>query len=119
MIIRKAKYHKCKSCGSTRSISPEAYGCDYCGTEINLANPDTDYLRLVVFYDGDTDKGFQFCSWVCVLNKLKTIHTYNFISLPYLHSDTNNEKLTGTGFWNAIKELGKGNEHGKDRKNKK
>ena len=101
MKLQERVYNKCKSCGANKSIQQEeSYGCDYCKKSIDElfqseGKRHADVLELTVFFtEGDT-KHLQFCSWKCVLKKLKTLKTGYFVTLPYLHYEK--DVLKGQG----------------------
>lgn len=105
MIIKKQEFKVCKECGDRKLIRNEEYGCDTCKTNIDYLSggEDRDYLEVTVFHSNNESRHFQFCSWACVLDKLKTIKTDYFISLPFLKFDSNVKSLGVEGFWAAIK----------------
>jgi len=100
MIIKERKFRECPECGSKKLIKDEEYGCDTCKSPII----DT-YLSLTLFKHSDESKDYHFCSWECVLKKLKTLKTDYFITLPYLSFDEPTEKRGYKGFWKAIERV--------------
>ncbi len=105
MRIRERKHIKCGECGKNKLVRREVYGCDNCQKEIGL-HKNQSYLRLTVFFHNSEAEDMQFCSWVCVLQKMQTIKTDYFIDLPMLTFD--NEKVDGCNaadFWKAVKAL--------------
>ena len=106
MIIKKQEFKVCKECGDKKLVKDEEYGCDVCKTNIDYLSggDDREFLEIQVFYDEDDRVSrFQLCSWACVFEKLKTVKTDYFISLPYLMFDSNIKSLGVEGFWAAIK----------------
>lgn len=105
MIIKEREYKVCKECGHREMISDEEYGCDNCGKPMAFDNEEeADYLRTQVFHiKKDHADQLHFCSWSCVFQKLKTIKTDDFISLPYLSFEIKNKKINAEGFWEAVK----------------
>lgn len=102
MIIKERKFKECITCGHKEMIGDEEYGCDNCKRKIDLSE-NRSYLSASVFHhSGETSDNLHFCSWDCVLKKLKTIQTDYFISLPYLLFDETNPRINGMGFWDAI-----------------
>lgn len=106
MIIKEREYKTCKECKSRELISDEEYGCDNCREKINLEVHE-EYLSLTIHYHSPTksSKTCHFCSWFCVFQKLKTLQTEYFISLPYLSFDNENPQMTVKAFWQAIKRV--------------
>ncbi len=104
MIRKERKFKTCKECGHREMISDEEYGCDNCGNPIDFDDPnEADYLRTQVFYhEKGHSESLHFCSWNCVFQKLRTIKTDDFISLPYLSFEIKNKKINAEGFWEAI-----------------
>ena len=108
MIIKEKKYKACKECGHREFVSDEEYGCDNCKKPIDLdkQNQEREYLGITVFYgNAEHVDNLHLCSWHCVFQKLKTIKTNDFISLPYLSFDMANPKMGPKGFWEAIKHV--------------
>jgi len=105
MIIKENEFEECPKCGTRKLIKDEEYGCDTCKTNIHYlsGNDEREYLEITIFHhDNDTDR-LHFCSWACLFEKLKTLKTDYFISLPYLMFDSNVKSLGVEGFWEAIK----------------
>lgn len=107
MIIKKQEFKVCKECGDKKLVKNEEYGCDTCKTNIDYLSggEDREYLEVTVFHNNGETERLQFCSWACVLDKLKTLKTDYFISLPYLMFDSSVKSLGVEGFWAAIKEI--------------
>ena len=105
MIIKESEYKVCKECKHTKLIKDEEYGCDTCGTNIKFldSGDDVEYLDITVHHQNDNTNRLHFCSWACVFEKLRTIKTDYFISLPFLMFNTNVKSLGVEGFWAAIK----------------
>ncbi len=104
MIIKERVYEKCPKCGSSKFVSDEEYGCDSCKKKIDLSKPDSEYLRATVFYDpGGKTQDFQFCSWKCVLKKLRRVKSNYFINLPHLHFDHKKPGLRACDFFKLLK----------------
>jgi hypothetical protein len=102
MIIKKAKYKKVMQEVNQR-ISDDVYGCDQCKKEFGEDNK----LEITVFFhdeklkkqhEGDDTDRHQFCSWKCVGKFLPKVKTDYFISLPFLHYDTQTEGTMAKDF---------------------
>jgi len=104
MVIRKREYKKCGECGRNEMVKDEAFGCDNCQKEIDL-HKNQSYLNATVFYkETEETRDMHFCSWMCVLEKMQTVKTDNFINLPFLSFDDDKQDgCSGTDFWKAIK----------------
>jgi len=103
MVIRSRQYKQCVECGRNELIKDEAFGCDNCEKEIDLSKNQS-YLRATLFFHNNEARDMHFCSWVCVLKKLKTVETDNFIDLPFLSFDDDKQDgCSVTDFWKAIK----------------
>lgn len=105
MIIRKQEWKKCGECGRGELIKDKSYGCDNCQKEIDLYE-DQNYLRSTMFFHRSEAVDMQFCSWVCLFEKLRTVKTDYFIDLPMLTFD--GKKVNGcsaSDFWKAAYEL--------------
>jgi hypothetical protein len=87
MIIREAKFKKCKSCASTKRISDEVYGCDFCKKQIDYINDQSSYLEVAVFTKNKGTTHLHLCSWQCVFDVLVATSTDYFVSLPHLMFD--------------------------------
>ena len=107
MIIQEEKWRSCESCGShIERVQEKEYGCDTCRKHINENyGQEREYLRLVVFAKTDNSgaKDYQFCSWKCVFKKLRTLKTDYFVSLPYLHFDSNIKGQRASDFLKCLK----------------
>ena len=107
MIIKQRVSRKCKTCGLSKLVKHEEYGCDNCKKPIDFGKPaiERDYLQITVFHqhrEGTDD--LEFCSWQCVFEKLKELKTDSFISLPYLSFERTNPEMGVDAFWKAIRE---------------
>ena len=92
-IVKEAEF--CEECGRIKKPEITEYFCDFCEEQIdNSISTNHNMLEITVFnkvldfepYD------LTFCSWKCLLNKLKTIKCSSFITLPYLIYDQNHYK---------------------------
>lgn len=110
MLIRGAEYHKCESCGWTKQVSDDVYGCDQCGAviDLNAVTPSGQYrayLRCSVFSRVSREtQSLTFCSWRCCLKKLRTVSCDYFIDLPTLMYDDDTPGIRVADFWAAIEE---------------
>jgi len=108
MIIKEKVYEECPTCGIKKLVSDVIYGCDQCQ---KILDEDAEYLYFTVFFqehEGDTER-YEFCSWLCLLRKLKNVETDYFVSLPTLSYDTDiNGKPMIEDFWDAITFISKG-----------
>lgn len=76
--------------------------CENCEGEVDDIEP----LMLTVFNEGqDAGKApeYQFCSWECVFEYLPGIPCDYFISLPFLHYDSNRRQDSADAFLKLIK----------------
>jgi hypothetical protein len=106
MLIKKRKYEKCSKCkANIRLINEDVYGCDYCKNPIDLNMDGSNYLDFTAFWHDDRNERMQFCSWICALEKLKTLKTDYFINLPFLSFDEKKVGLRAKDFWEAIKKI--------------
>ena len=107
MIIQKRKWDTCPTCKrNNKVIQDELYGCDNCKKRIGgQTNGMDDYLEVIVHNHNKESERLQFCSWICVFEKLKTIKTNYFISLPYLGFDIKTKGQRVEDFWKAIKKI--------------
>ena len=102
MIIREAKYKKCKSCKSTERISEEVYGCDFCKKQIDYNSPkDQAYLDVGIFHKNNATTHLHLCSWQCVFDILITTSTDYFVSLPHLLFDESGPR-SAKAFYDAF-----------------
>src|SRR5688572_12698582 len=86
MIIKPAKFKKCRGCGSRKRLSDDVFGCDGCKKPI----PDgAEYLEATVFNDGAAGNAgrITFCSWKCAMSAIRKVKSNYFVTLPYLHYD--------------------------------
>lgn len=98
-IIKKGERTECGECHRTISVTNDVYGCDTCEKQI-----DENALRVFVFsHKGSGASEYRFCSWACVLKKLKTLKSDYFIDLPFLHFDTATKGQHARDFFAAIK----------------
>ena len=107
MLIKKAKYKKCKCCKKDlERISQEVYGCDICGKEIDMNRPERDYLQFVLHHHEKEADWIHACSWKCAIHKVRKIikekSSDYFISLPILSLESADPGCTAADF---IKEL--------------
>jgi len=107
MIIKEREYKVCPECGDKKLVKEEKYGCDNCEKPIDFDKQDEEreHLDITVFYKDESceAKHLHFCSWRCVFEKLKTINTDSFISLPYLSFDMVNREMGAEGFREALR----------------
>ena len=108
MLLRKHIPKKCRLCQSTiGTIQEESYGCDGCGKSIDdlLASPNTqrhEYLGLTIHFQSKKPAEYlQFCSWRCVIKRIRTIQTDYFVTLPFLHFER--DVMTGQGVKDFLK----------------
>ena len=102
MQLQECQYSVCKSCNQrVKRIREEVYGCDHCKKEIDMNEPQREYLEATVFMRNDQTYQMQFCSWKCCLTKLKTVKSDYFISLPYLHYGDSN--ILAKDFFKLVK----------------
>jgi len=101
---------KCMECGNIKEYEEREFFCDYCDNEINNKNIEQhNMLEISVFFkynDIDNDDNtinYQFCSWKCVIEKLKTIECDYFISLPELIYEPTKEGLKAKDFLELLK----------------
>ena len=107
MIIKDREYEVCPECGCRQLVSDYVYGCDGCGKEILLGKHD-EYLSTTVFQQPsfeDNVEDFHFCCWLCFFRKLRELRTTNFIKMPFLTFDSEQEGLRVDDFWMAVKEI--------------
>ena len=99
MKLRERKWASCPTCNCrTELLEEELFGCDNCQKQFN-----EETLRFTVFHKDIEAEDFQFCSWACVLEKLKETKTDSFISLPYLSFDAEKEGQTPQDFFALFK----------------
>lgn len=104
MLIKAAKFKKIKKLVSVR-VFDDVYGCDNCRKEIDF-NKEDPYLDLTVFHHEEVSEHFVFCSWKCVLEKLPSLKTDYFISLPFLHFDATQKGIRAKDFLQLLKTSG-------------
>ena len=106
MILKESVDTKCKECGKYETTIPALKGCDVCKSPIYEECQSS--LDIKVFRREDKD-GFWdqyiFCSWKCLFKKLKTLKTYEFISLPYLAYEKQTKGTSVKDFWKVIKSI--------------
>ena len=110
MKLQENKWSHCSECLKPKNlIQEESYCCDWCGIAIddllNSGNTkQTDYLDITVFFNDDKrSQDYQFCTWPCLLSKLKTLKTDYFIKTSFLHYDDRTVKgQTAKDFLNLI-----------------
>ena len=106
MKLQENKWNNCSECGCRKDlIQEESYGCDWCGIEMYETNADKirDYLEITVYtHDGDRATRYEFCTWPCLLSKLKTVKTDYFVTTNYLHYDGAAQGQTAKDFLNLI-----------------
>ena len=105
MKLKELVREKCNKCGQRgKIISEEVYGCDNCKKEIDMSKPESDYLKLQVFYQIAGVDHLEFCSWKCLFKKAKKLKSDYFISLPFLHFDGKFKNgCQSKDFWKYIK----------------
>lgn len=90
------KSQTCEKCGHVITESNVETTCDECGKTV--INDNSDSIETTVFYLKDNDdhtKKYDFCSWSCLFNWLRTTYrhkilndpSFNFITLPYTRVD--------------------------------
>jgi len=72
---------------------------------MNFNNKGVDFLEISVYFNNNDPIHYYCCSWQCVFEKLKTIESDYFITLPYLQFDTKAKGCRVKDFWKAIKNL--------------
>lgn len=97
MMIQERVTKKCDKCNSTLRITKApVWECDECGSSMT-----DNHLDITIHFHDDVPKeyskydkhndndsaGMEFCSWKCLIKKLRTIKTDYFISLPFLSFD--------------------------------
>lgn len=96
MLIKQARYKKCKSCKHTLNrISDEVHGCDFCKKKIEIYSEGKkhhDFLEITVFNNSEDSSRHQLCSWKCVAKFLPTVKSDYFVSLPFLHYEPDTVK---------------------------
>jgi len=103
MLLKDRVWKSCPTCGSNRElVSEEVFGCDQCHKKTS-----DEVLQVNVFFKNDVTDNYHFCSWACVLKKLKRLKSDYFIDLPLLHFDGAPKGQRPVDFWKAIKEFGK------------
>ncbi len=93
MILKEEKRKKVKVWNNI-IVSQVVYGCDECRKEMDLNNPDVDYLRSTIHKNNSGYQELTFCSWKCVLKYLPKIKCDYFVSLPYVMYDNNKKGCT-------------------------
>lgn len=87
MIIREREYNTCSTCGDTRLVKDEAYGCDQCQTVIDVAKKGVDYLEITVFHAIDKTDHYRVCGLKCLfawLLAFKPPKDFTFINMPLI-----------------------------------
>lgn len=85
-ILREAQWRECGECGLRKRIAEERRGCDVCK---KIFADDEPYLSADIFsHDSNGADRLDACSWACALRGLAAIETDYFVSLPYLHYDS-------------------------------
>jgi hypothetical protein len=102
MVIKPAKYKKCKECGRLTLIKDERICCDGCRKELDIYNKGNDYLDSRLFDHDVPSKNYHFCSWKCFFKVAKKMKCDYFMHIPYLHYDRKGP--TGAAeFWKLVK----------------
>lgn len=79
--LKEPQIEVCETCGCVQNRFPAQFGCDFCKELINVDE------ELSVSVCGESEDELQFCSWKCLLSKLKEIHGAYYIRLPLLVYD--------------------------------
>lgn len=96
-------YEKCECCGHRKSIIKDVeYCCDNCGSPMEIGKDGT-LLTIGVFNKDKATINYEFCSWKCVIEKLKTLESDYFINLPYLSFDTDISGCSAKDFLSLLK----------------
>ena len=89
-VVREAEF--CKECGNVKNHEVREYFCDFCEEQIDTINSSEHNMLDITVFNKNVDiepYDLFFCSWKCLLNKIKTLKCDSFISLPYLMYDHN------------------------------
>lgn len=104
MLLKERKYKKCATCDQTTSlIQDEVYGCDECLKEIDMNDPESNYLDAAIFHHKDRNESKHYCSWKCALTNLRKVKTDYFIKLPFLNFDSTKKGLRPQDFFALMK----------------
>ena len=101
-------YKKCPTCGKEKIITRAKYKCDYCSKSIPpKRTKEYPCLNVHLGFRPLTKrmKHLHFCSWDCLIKKIKKINTRNlqYIMLPQLMYNLEDPKMSAEAFWKAIK----------------
>src|ERR1051325_4753170 len=108
MKIQEREYEKCGTCGhNVRLVKEEEYGCNNCGKLLyNERTHEAQYLDVTIHRHGNSSgERMEFCSWHCVVERLRMVECDYFISLPFLHFDDVPEGQRAQDFFEEIDQL--------------
>lgn len=99
----------CKHCGNVKHYEVSEHFCDFCDKQININNESKlSILDVTVFSkirDDDIDRTYDlsFCSWKCLISKVKTLKCDDFITLPYLYYGKYEKGIMAEDFFDLLK----------------
>ena len=96
----------CECCGSIKHAEIREHFCDSCDRLIDTKdNSKYNMFDITVFSDTQGVKPYDlvFCSWKCLIKKLKTIENDGFITLPYLVYRDLEEGMLAKDFFDLLK----------------
>ena len=103
MQLAEAVYEKCSCCGTRKKLlQDDKYGCDNCFKPIDESD---EVLRVDVHSKAGSVKRLEFCSWACLLEKMRTVESDYFINLPFLSFDNAGVGTRPQDFWQAIRDF--------------
>ena len=102
MIIRNIEFEACEHCGTRKFTRGPIYGCDCCGAKLYDSDL-TVYLNTLK----ENEVEMHFCSWLCMLRRLKNIEWDGFIDFPPLYQTGKRPGAHIYDFWSAIRQVAK------------
>ena len=96
----------CECCGNTKNYEVEEYFCDFCNELIAVKDKSKyNMLDITIFCNDHNIEPYDlvFCSWKCLMKKLKTIKNDGFISLPNLIYVKHEDGITAKDFFKLLK----------------
>jgi len=99
-----ATYKTCGECGRHNGVETDTrIQCDVCETVVG-ADSHLDIKTFENTNNGTQVTDFEFCSWKCCFEKLRTIECNDFARLPYLQFDLDGP-ISYKAFLEAAKEF--------------
>lgn len=107
-VIKEAEF--CKECGSVKNYEVIERFCDFCDEQI-VTNDESKLgiLDITIFSkiqkDDDEDRTYDlsFCSWKCLISKIKTLKCDDFITLPFLYYGKQEDGVMAKDFFDLLK----------------